>query len=88
MQCKRAHLAGYNSLLGTLRMETEQHFEDALKNLEDAKETCLSMANPDALCHGKMQKTLDATQLLYDQRLDEYKNKYAVISKLSPTPRM
>jgi hypothetical protein len=64
MQCKRAHLASYNSLLATLRMETGEEFGDALKNLEDAKETCLSVTNPDALCHGKMQKTLDSTQAL------------------------
>ena len=70
-------------------METGQEFGDALKNLEDAKETCLSMADPDALCHEKMQKTLDSTQTLYDKMLDDYKNKYAMIpSRLSPTPPM
>ena len=89
MQCKRAHLAGFNSLLATLRMEAGQEFGDALKNLEDSKETCLSMANPDALCHEKMRKTLDSTQALYEKMLDDYKNKYATIpNKLSPTLRM
>jgi len=89
MQCKRAHLAGYNSLLATLRMETGQEFGDVLKNLEDAKETCLSTANPDALCHEKMQSTLDSTQALYEKRLDDYKNKSGTIpNRLSPTLRM
>ena len=89
MQCKRAHLAGSYSLLGSLRMEAGQEFGDALKNLEDAKETCLSMGNPDSACHEKMQKTLESTQALYDRMLDDYKSKYAVYpSKLSPTPRM
>ena len=89
MQCKRAHLAGFNSLLATLRMETGQEFGDALRSLEEAKESCLSMIKPDALCHGKMQGTLDSTQVLYEKRLDDYKNKYAVISnRLSLTLRM
>jgi hypothetical protein len=60
-------------------METGQEFGYTLKNLEDAKETCLSMTNPDALCHGKMQNTLDSTQALYEKILDDYKNKYAMI---------
>ena len=89
IQCKRAHLAGYNSLLATLRMETGQEFEEALRNLEDAKETCLSMANPGALCHEKMQANLDITQALYEKRLDDYKNKYTAIpNRLTPTLRM
>lgn len=80
MQCKRAHLAGYNSLLATLRMEASQEFGDALKNLEDAKETCLCADKPDASCHEKMQKSLESTQTLYDKMLDDYKSKYATIS--------
>ena len=77
LNCKRAHLGGYNTLLATLRMEPAPQFGDTLKQLEDCKETCLSTRNPDERCYEKMQHTLQHTQQLYEQILDEYKSKYA-----------
>jgi hypothetical protein len=70
-------------------MEAAPQFGDALKQLEDCKETCLSTRNPDEQCYEKMQHTLQRTQQLYEQMLDEYKRKYATIpNRPSPTPRM
>jgi hypothetical protein len=83
LECKRAQLGGYNSLLAGLTMETDPQFGDALKLLEDAKETCLSTIHPDERCHEKMQNTLHHTQQFYDKILDEYKNRYATISSNS-----
>ena len=89
MQCERAHLAGFKTLLATLKMEMNPQFGDAMKHLEDAKETCLSIPEPSEHCYEKMQNTLNHTPELYDQMLDEYKNKYAVIpARPSTTPRM
>ncbi len=83
--CKRAHLAGSNSLLAALKMEAIPQFGDAYKRLEDAKETCLSTRTPDDSCYEKMQTTLQHTQQLYDQMLEDYKIKYAAIPA-RPTP--
>jgi len=89
LECKRAQLAGYNTLLASLRMETDPQFGDTLKLLEDAKETCLSTRNPNEACHEKMQNTLQHTQQLYDKMLDDYKKRYATIStKPSSRPAM
>ena len=85
LDCKRAQLAGYNSLLASLKMETAPNFGDTLKLLEDAKETCLATVHPNDTCHEKMQNTLQHTQQLYDTILDEYKNRYATITT-KPTP--
>ena len=79
LECKRAHLAGYNTLLATLRMESNPRFGDIFKRLEDAKETCLSTRNPGEQCFAKMQNTLQDTQQLYDEMLDDYKSKYSRI---------
>jgi hypothetical protein len=89
LACKRAHLAGFNSLLASLRMEPNPQFGNTFKLLEDAKETCLSTGIPDDQCHQKMQGALLHTQELYDQMLDEYKHRYAVITaKPSSNPPM
>ena len=89
MECKRAQLAGYNTLLASLKMEMAPNFGDTLKLLEDAKETCLSTTNPNEACHEKMQTTLQSTQQLYDAMLDDYKNRYAAMSsKPSSRPPM
>ena len=90
LECKRAHLGGFNSLLAMMKMEPRPQFGDRLKLLEDAKETCLSSANPDTQCHEKMQGALQGTQLLYDQMIDEYKLKYAMMIPNRPaqTPPM
>jgi hypothetical protein len=88
-ECKRAQLAGYNSLLASLTMETDPHFGDTLKLLEDSKETCLSTIHPNESCHEKMQNTLQHTQQFYDKMLEEYKNRYATIAtKPSARPPM
>jgi hypothetical protein len=89
LACKRAHVAGFNSLLASLRMEPNPQFGDAFKLLEDAKETCLSTGIPDDNCHEKMRGTLLNTERLYNQLLDEYKQKYASITaKPSSKPPM
>ncbi len=86
LECKRAQLGGYNTLLASLKMETDPHFGDTLKLLEDAKETCLATRNPNDACHEKMQNTLQRTQQLYETMLDEYKNRYATLTT-KPSPR-
>lgn len=89
MSCKRAHLAAYNGLLATLKMDMNPQSGDLLKQLEDAKETCLVAKNPDESCHEKMQTTLQHTQQVYDQILDDYKNRYVMLqNRPSPTLRM
>ena len=37
-ECKRAQLAGYNSLLASLTMETDPHFVDTLKLLKTQRD--------------------------------------------------
>jgi hypothetical protein len=86
LECKRAHLAAYNSLLAIIKLEKDAPFEDALKRLEDAKETCLSTGKPDELCHGKSQQALKHTLQIYDKILDDYKKHLP--SRSSPTPRV
>lgn len=90
LECKRAHLGGFNSLLAMLRMEPRPEFGAAMKHLEDAKETCLASANPDMRCHEKMQNALQSTQLLFDQMIDDYKLKYSMMitNKPSKAPPM
>jgi hypothetical protein len=89
LECKRAHLAGSNTLLAALKMEAVPQFGDAYKRLEDAKETCLSTTTPDDSCYEKMQTTLQHTQQLYDRMLEDYKIKYSTIApRPSPTTPM
>ncbi len=73
LECKRAHLAAYNSLLAILRLEKGKEFEDALKQLEEAKAKCLSTPKPDNQCHGKSQEALGQTLAIYDKILENYK---------------
>jgi hypothetical protein len=87
MACKRAHLAGFNGLLASLKMDVNPQAGDTLKKLEDAKETCLSTKTPDDHCYAKMQETLQATQQMYDQMLDDYKIRYSMIAN-RPSPSM
>ena len=79
LECKRAHLAGYNSLLATLKMEPNPQFSGTYKQLEDAKEVCLANKNPNEHCYEKMQTTLQHTAQLYDQMLDSFKLKYSQV---------
>ena len=84
LECKRAHLAAYNSLLSVLKLEKGTEFEDALKHLEEAKTKCLSTAKPDNQCHGKSQEMLTQTLAIYDKILDDYKRRLPT----RPAPRL
>ena len=84
LECKRAHLAAYNSLLSVLKLEKGKEFEDALKHLEEAKTKCLSTAKPDNQCHGKSQEMLTQTLAIYDKILDDYKRRLPT----RPAPRL
>jgi len=75
LECKRAHLTAYNSLLAVLRLEKGEAFEDTLKQLEAAKEKCLSTTKPDEHCHEMSQAALKSTLQIYDKILDEYKKR-------------
>lgn len=75
LECKRASLAAYNSLLAVLKLERGTEFEDALKKLEEAKEQCLSTRKPDSQCHEKSQEALRQTLVLYDRILDDYRKR-------------
>ena len=75
LECKRAHLAAYNSLLAVLKLESGTEFETALKRIEEAKEKCVSTPKPDEHCHEKSQGALTYTKELYDKILQEYKKK-------------
>jgi len=86
VECKRAHLAAYNSILAVLRLEKGTEFETALKRVEEAKTKCISTPIPDEHCHGQSQESLRYTLDLYDKILDEYKKRLP--NRSSPTPRM
>jgi hypothetical protein len=75
LECKRAHLAAYNSLLAVLKLEKGTEFEEAMKKLEEAKEKCLSTTKPDNQCHGKSQEALKHTLAIYDRVLDDYRKR-------------
>ena len=84
LECKRAHLAAYNSLLAVLKLERGAEFETALKRIEEAKEKCISTVKPDEHCHAKSQEALSYTKGLYDKILDEYRKK---LPNRPPPPR-
>jgi len=89
LPCKRALSVPYNSLLASLRMDSNPEFGKIMKELEDAKETCNSTKSPDEHCHEKMQTTLQAALLLFDRLLEDYKKRYAVIqNRVTPLARM
>ena len=75
LECKRAHLAAYNSLIAVLKLERGPEFEEALKRLEESKEQCLSTRRPDNKCHAKSQEALKGTLAVYDRILDDYRKK-------------
>jgi len=87
IECKRAHLAAYNSILAVLRLEKGTEFEEAFKRIENAKTKCISTVVPDESCHGQSQEALKHTLDLYDKILEDYK-KRRPNSRTSPTPRM
>jgi hypothetical protein len=84
LECKRAHLAAYNSLLAVLKLEKGAEFDEALKKLEEAKEKCLSTPKPDIHCHGKSQEALKQTLAIYDRILDDYRKRLPT----RPAPRL
>ncbi len=86
MECKRAHLAAYNSLLAVLKLEKGAEFETALKRMEEAKEKCISTAKPDEHCHAKSQESLKYTLGTYDKILEEYRKRLP--SRPAPSARM
>lgn len=86
LECKRAHLAAYNSLLAVLKLERGTAFEDALKRLESSKEKCLSTAKPDEHCHGLSHEALKSALAIYDKILEDYRKRLP--SRTSSTPRM
>jgi hypothetical protein len=75
LECKRAHLAAYNSLLAVLKLEKGSDFEDALKRIHEAKQKCLSTPNPDENCHRQSQEALTYTLSLYDRVMEDYKKR-------------
>ena len=75
LECKRAHLAAYNSLLAVLKLERGSEFENALKSLEEAKAQCLATTKPDSKCHEQSQQALKQTLAIYDKILDDYRRR-------------
>jgi len=86
LECKRAHLAAYNTILAVLKLEKGEDFEKAMKLLSEAKETCLSTTIPNEQCHGKSQEALKATSQVYERILDDYKKRLP--GRPPTTPRM
>jgi len=87
--CKRALSAPYNSLLATLRMETNPELGSIMKRLEDAKDTCISTEKPDEHCHEKMQTTLRSALQIFDQMIEDYKKRYAAVqNRITPMAQM
>jgi hypothetical protein len=68
-------LAAYNSLLAVLKLEKGPDFDTALKRLQEAKEKCLSSANPDEHCHQQSQEASTYTLGLYNKVLDDYRKR-------------
>jgi hypothetical protein len=75
LECKRAQLAAYNSLLAVLKLEKGPEFDAALKKLEEAKAKCLSKTKPDSECHRQSQDALKHTLGIYDKVLEDYRKR-------------
>ena len=86
LECKRAHLAAYNSLLAVLKLEKGTPFEEALRRVEEAKGKCVNTPTPNEHCHTQSQEALRYTVDLYDKILDDYKKRLP--NRTSPAPRM
>jgi len=86
IECKRAHLTAYNSILAVLRLEKGADFEEAFKRIENARTKCINTVVPDESCHAQSQEALGYTLGLYDKILEDYKKRLP--NKTSPTPRM
>lgn len=86
LECKRAHLAAYNSLLAVVKLEKGSVFEGRLGMLEDAKQACLSTVKPDEHCHMKSQEALKQTVAVYDKIMDDYRKRLP--SREPSTPRL
>lgn len=68
-------MSAYNSLLAVLKLEKGSIFEEKLRMLEDAKQTCLSTQKPDQHCHEKSQEALKQTVAVYDKIMEDYKKR-------------
>jgi len=66
-------LSAYNSLLAVVKLEKGLSFDEALKKLEEAKQTCISTVKPDDRCHSTSQEALKYTLEIYDCILEDYK---------------
>lgn len=86
LECKRAHLTAYNSLLAVLKLEKGPTFEEGLEKLENAKQTCLSTPRPDEHCHQVSQEALKHAVGVYDKVMEDYKKR--IPNRPSSTPRM
>ena len=84
LECKRAHLTAYNSLLAVLKLERGAEFEEALKAIEDAKAKCLATEKPDNHCHTTSQQSLQRTLTIYDKILDDYRKRLP----MRPAPKL
>jgi hypothetical protein len=84
LECKRAHLSACNSLLAILKLEKGADFEEALRSIEEAREKCISTAQPDENCHSKSQESLHHTLNIYDKILADYKRRLP--NRSTPTP--
>lgn len=86
LECKRAHLSAYNSLLAIMKLEKDAKFEEASKRLEEAKHVCISTAKPDDTCHGKSEEALKQTIGMYDKVMEDYRKRLP--GKPSTTSKM
>jgi hypothetical protein len=84
LECKRAHLAAYNSLLAVLKLEKGTEFDEVSRKLEEAKNKCLSTLKPDSQCHGASQEALKQAFAIYDRILDDYRKRLPT----RPAPRL
>ena len=75
LECKRAHLAACNSLLAILKLEKGDDFEAAMRQIDEAREKCVSTPPPNAQCYGKSQQALKQNLELYGKILDDYRKR-------------
>lgn len=85
LECKRAHLSACNSLLAVLKLEKEADFEQAMRQVEEAREKCVTTSQPDQHCHEKSQQALKHVLDMYDKILSDYKSRLPNRSKPAPS---
>jgi hypothetical protein len=67
-----------------LKLEKGADFEQALLQIEVAREKCVGTIQPDEFCHGKSQQALKYTLELYDKILSDYKKRLP--NRSTPVP--